>query len=58
MIQYSIDTRFDTTRMLKRTWNDVFEDMELSYHGPTLIPQIKTAQAFPLLAWQDHRFTL
>jgi hypothetical protein len=22
--------------MLARTWNDVFEDMELSYHGPTL----------------------
>ena len=22
--------------MLNRTWNDVFEDMELSYHGPTL----------------------
>jgi hypothetical protein len=22
--------------LLDRTWNDVFEDMELSYHGPTL----------------------
>jgi hypothetical protein len=25
-----------TPEMLDRTWNDVFVDMELSYHGPTL----------------------
>jgi hypothetical protein len=33
--------------MLERTWNDVMEDMEQSYHGPTLVRWRKQMKSVP-----------